>query len=66
MAAADAKLSQTEVPGTSQFEARGDKGSVEIKDRSHLNLDSKGRHAGREGRSIDNPSAAVGEDLGEP
>jgi hypothetical protein len=66
MSAAGAKLSQTEVPGTSQFEACGDKRSVEVNNRINLYFDAETGHGRREGSSIDNPPAAVGKNLGEP
>jgi hypothetical protein len=66
MPTAGAEFRQTEVPGTSQLKPGGDKRSIEVNNRIDLYLDAKGGHGRREGSSIDNPSAAVGEDLGEP
>ncbi len=66
MPAAGAEFGQTEVPGPSQFEACGNKRRIKVDDRVHLDLDVERGHGRRVSLSVDNPSAAIGEDMSEP
>jgi hypothetical protein len=66
MATAGTEFSQAEVSGASQFKPRRDERRVEVKDGINLNLDTKGGHAGRERSTLDDPAAAVREDMRKP
>lgn len=66
VATAGTEFSQAEVPGASQFQPRRDKRGIEVKNGINLNLDTEGGHTRRERSTLDDPAAAVGEDMRKP